>query len=74
MGLSIWIPRADRAGVLKEWKDGAKNLLERLPLNCDDTTLRTIEYESLRRRSTYRICRTPYWMNMSRKSSEHRGR
>jgi hypothetical protein len=24
MGLSIWIPRADRGGVLKEWKDGAR--------------------------------------------------
>jgi hypothetical protein len=43
MGLSIWIPRADRGGVLKEWKDGGQNLLERLPLNYDDTTLRTIE-------------------------------
>ena len=43
MGMSIWIPRADRAGVLKEWKKDAQNLLERLPLNYDDTTLRTIE-------------------------------
>jgi hypothetical protein len=43
MGLSIWIPRADRGAVLKEWKDGGQNLLERLPLNYDDTTLRTIE-------------------------------
>jgi hypothetical protein len=43
MGLKIWIPRADRGGVLREWKDGAQNLLERLPLNYDDTTLRTIE-------------------------------
>jgi len=43
MGLSIWIPRADRGGVLKEWKDGGQNILERLPLNYDDTTLRTIE-------------------------------
>ena len=43
MGLSIWIPRADRGGVLKDWKDGGQNLLERLPLNYDDTTLRTIE-------------------------------
>jgi hypothetical protein len=43
MGLSIWVPRADRAAVLKEWKDGGQNLLERLPLNYDDTTLRTIE-------------------------------
>jgi len=43
MGLSIWIPRADRGGVLKEWKNEPHNLLDRLPLNYDDTTLRTIE-------------------------------
>jgi hypothetical protein len=43
MGMSIWIPRADRGGVLSEWKNDGNNLLERLPLNYDDTTLRTIE-------------------------------
>lgn len=43
MGMSIWIPRADRGAVLKEWKNEENNLLERLPLNYDDTTLRTIE-------------------------------
>ncbi|OGP26912.1 MAG: hypothetical protein A2038_11045 [Deltaproteobacteria bacterium GWA2_57_13] len=43
MGLSIWLPRADRAAVLKEWKTEPHNLLDRLPLNYDDTTLRTIE-------------------------------
>jgi hypothetical protein len=43
MGMSIWIPRADRGGVLKEWKSDEHPLLERLPLNYDDTTLRTIE-------------------------------
>ena len=43
MGMSIWIPRADRGRVLKEWKNEGNNLLERLPLNYDDTTLRTIE-------------------------------
>jgi hypothetical protein len=43
MGMSIWIPRSDRGGVLKEWKDEGRKLLERLPLNYDDTTLRTIE-------------------------------
>jgi hypothetical protein len=43
MGLSIWIPRSDRGGVLKEWKNEGNDLLERLPLNYDDTTLRTIE-------------------------------
>src|SRR6187401_82951 len=42
MGLSIWIPRGDRGAVLKEWK-GQGQPLERLPLNYDDTTLRTIE-------------------------------
>ena len=43
MGMSIWIPRADRLRVLKEWKKETQNLMERLPLNYDDTTLRTIE-------------------------------
>ena len=43
MGMSIWIPRADRGGVLKEWKNEQNNLVDRLPLNYDDTTLRTIE-------------------------------
>lgn len=43
MGMSIWIPRSDRAAVLREWENEQNNLLERLPLNYDDTTLRTIE-------------------------------
>ena len=43
MGMSIWIPRADRQAVLREWQDEENNLIERLPLNYDDTTLRTIE-------------------------------
>jgi hypothetical protein len=43
MGMSIWIPRADRGAVLKAWRNEGNNLLERLPLNYDDTTLRTIE-------------------------------
>lgn len=43
MGAQIWIPRADRPGVLAEWKGDHPPLLERLPLNYDDTTLRTIE-------------------------------
>lgn len=42
MGMS-WIPRSDRGRVLKEWNDEEGHLLERLPLNYDDTTLRTIE-------------------------------
>jgi hypothetical protein len=43
MGMQIWIPRNDRAGVLGEWKGQHSPVLERLPLNYDDTTLRTIE-------------------------------
>ena len=43
MGMSIWIPRSDRGGVMKEWKNEGNSILERLPLNYDDTTLRTIE-------------------------------
>src|ERR1035438_10235588 len=43
MGFSIWIPRNDRAAVLKELNTDAPQLLDRLPLNYDDTTLRTIE-------------------------------
>ena len=43
MGLSIWLPRADRGAVLTELKTKPESLLDRLPLNYDDTTLRTIE-------------------------------
>ena len=43
MGMSIWIPRSDRGAVLKEWDNEQSNLIDRLPLNYDDTTLRTIE-------------------------------
>ena len=43
MGMSIWLPRADRAAVVKEWKPDNAVVLDRLPLNYDDTTLRTIE-------------------------------
>jgi hypothetical protein len=43
MGMSIWIPRADRRAVEREWQTKNNNLLDRLPLNYDDTTLRTIE-------------------------------
>lgn len=43
MGFSIWLPKRDRAGVLKEWKSADSVLLESLPLNYDDTTIKTIE-------------------------------
>jgi hypothetical protein len=43
MGMQIWLPRADRSGVLAEWRGDHAPVLERLPLNYDDTTLKTIE-------------------------------
>ena len=43
MGLSVWVPKADRGGVLREWKSDDKKIIDRLPLNYDDTALRTIE-------------------------------
>jgi hypothetical protein len=43
MGFTVWLPRQDRQAVLREWqpKDGV--LLQSLPLNYDDATIRTIE-------------------------------
>lgn len=43
MGMQIWVPRSDRAAVMAEWKSSAATLLDRLPLNYDDATLKTIE-------------------------------
>jgi hypothetical protein len=44
MGLKIWLPRNDRASVQQEWSpESDDHLLDTLPLNYDDTTLRTIE-------------------------------
>ena len=43
MGFKIWLPRGDRSRVLNEWKPADGVLLERLPLNYDETTLKTIE-------------------------------
>ena len=43
MGMRIWIPRGDRAAVLSECKSPNPPLLDILPLNYDETTLKTIE-------------------------------
>jgi hypothetical protein len=43
MGLKVWIPRNDRSAVLSEIKADDEDLLETLPLNYDQTTLKTIE-------------------------------
>ncbi|MBI4828865.1 MAG: hypothetical protein HY804_08660 [Nitrospinae bacterium] len=43
MGMDIWIPRSDRARVMSEWQGEHPSPLERLPLNYDETTLKTVE-------------------------------
>lgn len=43
MGLKIWLPVNDRSRVLDHWTPQPGVLLERLPLNYDQTTLSTIE-------------------------------
>lgn len=43
MGMAIWLPRNDRNNVIAEWRGEHPPVLERLPLNYDDTTLKTIE-------------------------------
>lgn len=43
MGMKIWIPRNDRTAVVAEWKGDSKQVLDVLPLNYDETTLKTIE-------------------------------
>lgn len=42
MGLNIWVPRNDKVAVMGEL-NGSSKLLDILPLNYDDTTLKTIE-------------------------------
>lgn len=41
--MRVWLPRADHAAVKSEWCGEQTALLGRLPLNYDDTTLKTIE-------------------------------
>jgi predicted RNA-binding protein len=43
MGMRIWVPRNDRSAVLSQWQDANHVLLQILPLNYDETTLKTIE-------------------------------
>src|SRR5262249_30771789 len=43
MGFRLWIPKADRGRVLRESPRIEASLLDRLPLNYDEATLRTIE-------------------------------
>jgi predicted RNA-binding protein len=43
MNMKIWVPRSDRQRVIEGWKPKTSCLLETLPLNYDDATLKTIE-------------------------------
>ncbi|MCK6581556.1 MAG: EVE domain-containing protein [Anaerolineales bacterium] len=43
MGLKIWLPRNDRNAVLGELKGEFAPIVDILPLNYDETTLKTIE-------------------------------
>ncbi len=43
MGLKIWIPRSDRQRVVASSNGNPIDLIEILPLNYDETTLKTIE-------------------------------
>lgn len=43
MGLKIWVPASDRSRVKQSWVPQPGVLLERLPLNYDETTLDTVE-------------------------------
>jgi hypothetical protein len=57
MGYSIWLPRADRGRVLKAWNAEPGELLEKLPLGYDSTTMKTVEQIDviwLRKRSIVR--------------------
>jgi hypothetical protein len=57
LGMKIWIPRGDRSRVLEFWQPEENVLLENLPLNYDETTIKTIEQIDviwLRRRSITR--------------------
>ena len=57
MGMRIWLPRADRGHALTEWQPEPGVLLDVLPLNYDEATLKTVEQIDvlwLKRRSIVR--------------------
>jgi len=43
MGFKVWVPRADKNLVIHEWKPETGTLIENLPLNYDQVTIKTIE-------------------------------
>jgi predicted RNA-binding protein len=57
MGMKIWMPKNNRAAALAQWQDDANALIDVLPLNYDETTIKTIEQIDviwLRRRAIVR--------------------
>jgi hypothetical protein len=46
MGMKIWIPR-NRSAVLSQWQEVGHDTLDILPLNYDETTLRSIKQDVL---------------------------
>jgi len=43
MGMKIWLPKSDRSRVFEKWHPEPDVLLDRLPLNYDEATHKTIE-------------------------------
>jgi len=43
MDFKIWLPKSDRARVLKNWKPSAGELLDSLPLNYNNAVMKTVE-------------------------------
>jgi hypothetical protein len=43
MGMQVWIPRNDRAAVLKESPECEQSMLSMLPLNYNEATIKTVE-------------------------------
>lgn len=43
MGFKIWLPANDRSRVFEHWTPQTSSVLDRLPLNYDETTLDTIK-------------------------------
>jgi predicted RNA-binding protein len=57
MGFRIWLPKSDRNRVMQEWEPESGKLIENLPLNYDQVTIKTIEQIDvlwLKRRSIVR--------------------
>jgi len=57
MGFKIWLPKSDRSQVMREWIPESGKLIDTLPLNYDQVTIKTIEQIDvlwLKRRSIIR--------------------